>query len=92
MSTVDENPAVTKFEPRKEPMIGSILITVGWLVFILLYALYWSQGFGLFQNLIVTIVSLATTGLLTGAVWMIWYHTTGEPRRKDKEEMKARNV
>jgi len=42
-----------------------------WLVFILLYALYWSKGFSLFQNAIVTLVSFLLTGLLIGAMWMM---------------------
>jgi hypothetical protein len=87
MSTVTENRSSEKFEPRTGPIVGSILVIVGWLVFILLYALYWSKGFDLFQNIIVTIVSLAIAGLLAGAVWMIWYRPTGELRRKNRGEI-----
>jgi hypothetical protein len=54
---------------------------VVWLVFILFYALYWSSGFSLFQNVIVTIVSLMNTGLVIGAMWLIWFHPSGELRR-----------
>ncbi len=68
------------------PVIGSIVFVIGWLVFILLYALYWSKEFDLFQNIIVTIVSLAIMSLLIGAMWLIWYHPTGESRRKRKGE------
>ena len=44
------------------PIVFSILGVIAWLVFILLYALFWSRGFSLFQNIIVTIVSLAIAG------------------------------
>jgi len=54
------------------PIVGSIVGIIGWLVFILLYALYWSKGFNLFQNVIVTIVSLAIAGLLVGLIWAVW--------------------
>gem|GEM_PF-2153164 len=54
------------------PIIFSILGVIAWLVFILFYALYWSRGFSLFQNVIVTIVSLAIAGLLIGLMWVIW--------------------
>jgi hypothetical protein len=54
------------------PIVISILAMVVWLVFILLYALYWSSGFSLFQNVIVTIVSLIITGLLIGLAWVVW--------------------
>ena len=74
-----------KYEGPMGPVVASILAVVGWLVFILLYALYWSEGFNLFQNIIVTVVSLAIMGMLIGAMWLIWYHPTGELRRQPKE-------
>lgn len=54
------------------PVIASMLGVVAWLVFILLYALFWSKGFDLFQNIVVTFVSLAITGILIGVMWMAW--------------------
>jgi high-affinity Fe2+/Pb2+ permease len=54
------------------PIVVSILAIVGWLVFILLYALYWSNGFSVFQNIIVTIVSLVIVALLIGLGWVVW--------------------
>lgn len=89
MSIENEKRSETDFEPRMGSIIGSILGIVAWLVFILLYSLYWSSGFDLFQNVIVTMVSLVVTGLLIGAMWLIWYHPTGELRRKSKKELPA---
>ncbi|MCL5067363.1 MAG: hypothetical protein M1368_03300 [Thaumarchaeota archaeon] len=74
-----------RYEGPMGPVIASIFAVIGWLVFILLYALYWSEGFNLFQNIIVTVVSLAIMGMLIGAMWLIWYHPTGELRRQPKE-------
>lgn len=54
------------------PAVGSIIIFIAWLVFILVYALYWSSGYDLFQNIIVTIVSLAISCLVVGLMWMVW--------------------
>ncbi len=54
------------------PIALSIIGIIVWLVFILLFALYWSNGFSLFQNVIVTIVSFAIMGLLIGLVWVVW--------------------
>jgi len=65
-----------------EAIIGSILGVIGWLVFILLYALFWSKGFNLFQDVIVTVVSLAITALLIGLIWLIWFRMNGERRRR----------
>jgi hypothetical protein len=54
------------------PIVFSIVGVIAWLVFILIYALFWSNGFSLFQNIIVTMVSLAIAGLLIGLMWVIW--------------------
>ncbi|MDA4125083.1 MAG: hypothetical protein OK438_06520 [Thaumarchaeota archaeon] len=54
------------------PVVATILVIIAWLVFILLYALYWSNGYSLFQNVIVTIVSLVITALLVSVGWVIW--------------------
>ncbi len=54
------------------PIIMSIVVVIAWLVFILLYALYWSTGYSLFQNVIVTVVSLVIAALVLGLGWMVW--------------------
>jgi hypothetical protein len=74
-----------RYEGPMAPIIGSILIVVGWLVFILFYALNWSKNFDLFQNIIVAVVTLAIGALLTGVMWLIWYRPTGELRSKYKQ-------
>lgn len=61
-----------KYEGPFAPVVASILAVLAWAVFILLYALYWSNGFSLFQNIVVTIVSLIITGLLIGLMWVVW--------------------
>jgi len=62
------------------PIALSIIGVIAWLVFILLYALYWSSGYSLFQNIIVTIVSFLIAGLVIGLMWMPWFHLSGERR------------
>jgi hypothetical protein len=53
-------------------IVLSILAFLVWLVFILFYALFWSAGFTLFQNIIVTIVSFLVTGGVIGIFWVVW--------------------
>lgn len=72
MSTSSENRSEGKFVPPFGAIIGSILGVVAWLIFILLYALYWSKGFDFFQDAIVTIASLVIMGLAIGAMWTVW--------------------
>ena len=65
-------PTPANYRGPLAPIATSILGIVAWLVFILLYALYWSKGYTLFQNLIVTVVSVLITGLLIGLIWIVW--------------------
>ena len=80
MSSSNQNHFMTNGDVPKTPIVLSILGIIAWLIFILLYALYWSVGFDLFQNVIVTIVSFLVDGLLIGLVWMPWYRMSGERR------------
>ncbi len=52
-------------------IVASMLGILLWLIFILVYAFYWSGGFSLFQNVVVFIVSLCITGLLIGLMWIV---------------------
>jgi len=54
------------------PIIVTFLVVAIWLVFILIYALFWSIGFNWFQDVIVTIVSLVLAALVIGLAWMAW--------------------
>jgi hypothetical protein len=65
-------PSAGSFKGPLAPIVVSIVGVIGWLVFILLYALYWSKGFSLFQNIIVTVASLLIVGLVIGLVWVVW--------------------
>ncbi len=58
-------------KPPVAMVVVTLLVIIGWAIFILFYALYWSTGFTTFQNVIVTIVSLFITGLVIGLMWVI---------------------
>jgi hypothetical protein len=68
------------YEGPIAPIALSIVGVIGWLVFILFYALDWSSGYSLFQNIIVTIVSLLIAGLIIGLMWMPWFRISGQRR------------
>jgi hypothetical protein len=53
-------------------IVASMIGFLVWLVFILIFALYWSGAFDLFQNIVVFIVSLCITGIVIGLMWIIW--------------------
>lgn len=50
----------------------TMLAIIAWLAFILVYALFWSGAYDLFQNLIVTVVTLGITGMVIGLGWLVW--------------------
>ena len=56
--------------------IGGIVVTllavIAWLIFILVYALYWSANYSLFQDIVVVIVSFGITGVVIGLGWVVW--------------------
>ncbi len=78
---MSDNHSDSKFWPPTGAIIGSILGIVAWFVFILLYALVWSKGFDLFQNIVVGVGSLLITGLAIGAMWVVWLRLNAGPRR-----------
>ncbi len=53
-------------------IVVSMVGYVVWLIFILFFALNWSRGYSLFQNVIVFLVSMCITGALIGLMWMVW--------------------
>lgn len=63
--------SLRRYEGPVAPVAASILGIMAWCIFIMFYALYWSVGFNLFQNLIVTVVSLIVTGLAIGLMWVL---------------------
>ena len=80
LKALKQSPAPEKYEGPISPVILSIIGIIAWLVFILIFALYWSSGYSFFQNVIVTIVSFLIAGLLIGLMWMPWFRITGERR------------
>lgn len=56
--------------------VGGIVLTLvavlAWLIFILLYALYWSNSYSFFQNIVVTVVSLGITAMVIAIGWVVW--------------------
>ena len=77
----------SRYEGPTAPIVGSIIAIMAWLVFIALYALFWSTGFTLFQNVIVTIVSLMIAGLGIGSIWLVFFDFSGRPRKRRLERV-----
>jgi hypothetical protein len=54
------------------PIVGSVVGVLAWLIFILLFALFWSESYNLFQDIVVFIATLCITVVLLGLMWLIW--------------------
>ncbi len=50
----------------------TILGPIAWLCFTLLYVGFWAQGFSLFQDLVVILVSLLVLGGVVVSAWASW--------------------
>ena len=64
--------------PAFGAIIGTVATFVAWLIFVLLYALDWSKGYNLFQDLIVTFVSFLVAGLVIGMIWLSWFRVNSK--------------
>jgi hypothetical protein len=53
-------------------IVLTLLAVIVWLVFILLYALFWSNSYNLFQNIVVVVVTLGITCVVIALGWVIW--------------------
>ncbi len=50
----------------------TILLGTAWLVFILLYAAFWSGGLSLFQNIVIFFASIVVVLGCLAAIWASW--------------------
>jgi hypothetical protein len=72
MTESEETVPRQRYGPPTGPIVASILAVMGWVVFILVYALFWSNHYSIFQDIIVTVATLVIMGLLIGLAWVIW--------------------
>jgi len=52
--------------------IASMVAFLGWLVFILMFALFWSNSYHLFQDIVILIASLGIVAVVIGLMWFVW--------------------
>ncbi len=74
----------------------SIIVGIGWLIFLILWLFFYASGFSIYQNIAIFIVSLLAVGGILGASWAPWGmkhghefdETCGKP--KDKNSMNSK--
>jgi hypothetical protein len=50
----------------------SVITSVGWLVFLILWLAFYASEYSIYQNIAIVIASILVLFFLTGSVWMIW--------------------
>jgi len=53
-------------------IIASLVAVIAWALFAILYVIYWSGNFNLFQNIVILLLSVVIVGCGLGIVWMYW--------------------
>jgi len=73
---------------RKKPPGGaakvavSIVVGVGWLIFLILFVAFYAEGFSIYENLAIILASILVTGAIRGPMWAYWGIKTGRARKK----------
>jgi len=60
----------------------SIVVGVGWLIFLILFLAFYAEGFGVYRNLAIILISLLVVGAILGPIWASWAIKTGRARKK----------
>ena len=70
----------------------SIIVGIGWLIFLILWLFFYASGFNIYQNIAIFIVSILVVGGVLGAAWAPWGmrhgHKFDEHAKKEKEKQK----
>ena len=62
----------------------TIIMGVGWLVFLILWLFFYASGFNVYQNIAIFIVSLLIVGGIIAAAWAPWGIRHGRKFEKEK--------
>ena len=62
----------------------SIIVGVGWLVFLIIWLFFYAANFNVYQNIAIFIVSLLVMGGIIGASWAPWGMRHGHKFEKKK--------
>ena len=59
------------------PIVVTIVAGICWAIFMLLYVLFWSSDFDLFQNIVIILLSLVVVGGFIVLMWVVWAFRRG---------------
>ena len=67
----------------------SIIMCVGWLIFLIIWLFFYASGFDVYQNIAIFLVSLLIVGGVLGASWAPWGMKHGHRFDKPKDMPKS---
>ncbi|MDH5443000.1 MAG: hypothetical protein OEX16_01685 [Hadesarchaea archaeon] len=70
----------------------SIVVGVGWLIFLILFLAFYAGGFNIWQNLAIMFVSLLVVGAILGPMWAYWGIKTGQAPQKKTRRRRVRRT
>lgn len=50
----------------------SIVVGVGWLLFLVIFLGFYAEGFNIYQNLAIILASILVVGAILGSMWTYW--------------------
>ncbi|MCX6814831.1 MAG: hypothetical protein NTY20_04250 [Candidatus Aenigmarchaeota archaeon] len=68
----------------------SILVSMGWLAFLIIWLFFYAGSFSIYQNIAILIVSILVVGAIMGASWASWGMRHGHGWERCAEEEKAK--
>jgi len=68
----------------------STVVGCGWLIFFILFLVFYAEGFSIYRNLAIILVSLLVVGAIEGAMWAPWAMKTSRARKKKTTKRKGR--
>ena len=76
-------------EPEETPGFAwrvslSIIVGVGWLVFLILWLTFYASAFTVYENIAIFLVSILIVGAVLGASWASWGIKYGRKFEKGK--------
>ncbi len=64
----------------------SILVSMGWLAFLIIWLFFYAGSFSIYQNIAILIVSILVVGAIMGASWASWGMRHGHGWERCAEE------
>lgn len=83
------------FEGEMPPGVASriavsIVVGVGWLIFLVLFLWFYAADFGIYKSLAIFILSVLVVGAILGPMWVYWGIKTGRAWAKKMKKRRAK--